>query len=170
MQDNNDFGQKMKKFLSSSATSVGKYFVAKLITSIIIGIATVIFCNLLDIKPAWLLGIIAGIGNFIPIVGPWIVLIVCGVVAVFQIPINALYIIIFCIGIQAVDQFLLTPLIVGKSIDMSPLLIIVVVTIASMFLGFWGLLFAVPIASIIKIGYTIFIKKKDNEEAKALDS
>lgn len=169
MQDN-DFGKKLSKFVSRSAETVGKYFVAKLITSLIIGIATLIFCQLLNIKPAWLLGIIAGIGNFIPIVGPWIVLIVCGVVAVFQAPINALYIIIFCIGIQAVDQFLLTPLIVGKSIDLSPLLIIVVVTIASMFLGFWGLLFAVPIASIIKIGYTIFIKKKDDDEAKALDS
>lgn len=169
MQDNN-FGQKMKKFVSSSAETVGKYFLAKLITSIIIGIATVVFCNLLDIKPAWLLGIIAGIGNFIPIVGPWIVLVVCGVVALFQLPINALYIVIFCIAIQTIDQFLLTPLIVGKSVDMSPLLIILVLTIASMFLGFWGLLFAVPIASIIKIGYTIFIKKKDNAEVKSLDS
>ncbi len=155
------FSTKLKRFLFGSAETIGKYFAAKTFASVIVGIATFIFCNIMDIKPPWLLAVIAGIGNMLPIVGPWAVLIICVLVTVFQTPINALYIAIFCLGIQAVDQFLITPLIVGKSIDLNPLIIIVVVTIGSLFLGFWGLIFAIPIAAVIKLGYTIFIKQKD---------
>lgn len=158
-----DFKTKVNKFLFRSVETFGKYMAGKIVASIIVSIATFIFCRIIGINPAWLLAIIAGLGNLIPIVGPWVVLIICSLVAVFQVPIYALYIAIFCIAIQALDQFLITPLVVGKSIDLSPLLIIVVVTIGSIFLGFWGLLFAVPIAAIVKLAYTIFIKKRDNE-------
>ncbi len=163
---NDDFKTKLNKFAFGSVETVGKYMAGKVIASAIVAVATYFFCYFLGIKPAWLLALIAGVGNVIPIVGPWAVLIICALVTVFQQPINALYIVIFCIGIQTVDQFLITPLVVGKSVDLSPLIIIVVVVIASMFLGFWGLLFAVPIASIIKLGYTIFIKRKDKKADK----
>lgn len=160
---NDDFKTKLNKFAFGSVETIGKYIAGKIIASIIVAIATYFFCYFLEIKPALVLAIIAGLGNLIPIVGPWVVLIICALVTVFQEPINALYIVIFCIGIQTIDQFLITPLVVGKSIDLSPLIIIVVIVIASMFLGFWGLLFAVPIASITKLAYTIFIKQRNKK-------
>ena len=159
---NDDFKTKVNKFAFGSVETIGKYFAGKTVASIIVAVATWLFCWLLGIKPAWLLAIIAGLGNMIPIVGPWAVLIVCALVTVFQEPINALYIVIFCIGIQALDQFFITPLVVGKSVSLSPFIIIAVVVVGSLFLGFWGLLFAIPIASIIKLGYTIFLKKKQS--------
>ena len=167
---NDDFKTKLNKFAFGSVETVGKYIAGKIVASILVAVATYFFCYFLGIKPAWLLALIAGLGNLIPIVGPWAVLIICALVTVFQEPINALYIVIFCIGIQTVDQFLITPLVVGKSVDLSPLIIIVVVVIASMFLGFWGLLFAVPISAIIKLAYTIFISKKNkNSSAPTVD-
>lgn len=164
---NDDFNTKLNKFAFGSIETLGKYIAGKLVASLIVAIATYFFCYFLNIKPAIVLSLIAGLGNLIPIVGPWVVLIICALVTVFQEPINALYIVIFCIGIQTVDQFLITPLVVGKSIDLSPLIIIVVVVIASMFLGFWGLLFAVPVASILKLAYTIFIKQRNKKASKA---
>lgn len=158
---NDDFKTKLNKFFFGSFDTIGKYMAGKAIASLIVGAATYIFCYLLDIKPAWLLSLIAGLGNLIPIVGPWAVLIICALVAIFQTPINALFIVIFCLAIQAVDQFLITPLVVGRSIDLHPLLIIVVLTVGSLFLGFWGLLIAVPVSAIVKLAYTIFIKKKE---------
>ena len=160
-----DLKTKLNKFAFGSVEAVSRYIAGKTVASIIVGAGTWLFCWLLGIKPAWLLAIIAGFGNLIPIVGPWTVLVICALVAVFQEPINALYVVIFCIGIQALDQFLITPLIVGKSISLSPFIIIAVVVIASIFLGFWGLIFAIPIAAIIKLGYTIFIKKRDKDRA-----
>ena len=167
---NDDFKTKLNKFLFGSVETFGKYIAGKIVASIIVAIATYVFCYFLDIKPAWLLALIAGLGNLVPIIGPWVVLIVCALITVFQVPINALYIVIFCLAIQAVDQFLITPLVVGKSIDLSPLLIIVVLTVGSLFLGFWGLFVAVPLAAIIKLGYTIFIRKRDAETLPQSDA
>ncbi len=161
-----NFSGKLNKFLFGSVETFGKYLAGKTAASLIVGVCTWLFCLLLGIKPAWLLGLIAGLGNMIPIAGPWVVLIICALIAVFQQPINALYITIFCLGIQAVDQFLITPLIVGKSIDLNPLIIIVVVVVGSMLLGFWGLVFAIPIAAVVKLGYTIFFKKKKQNDAE----
>jgi predicted PurR-regulated permease PerM len=160
-----DLKTKINKFAFGSVETFGKYLAGKTVASIIVGAGTWIFCWLLGIKPAWLLGPIAGLGNLIPIAGPWAVLIICALVTVFQEPINALYIVIFCLGIQALDQFLITPLIVGKSISLSPFIIIAVVVTGSMFLGFWGLIFAIPVAAVIKLAYTIFIRKKDKGRA-----
>ena len=165
-QQDDNFSTKLNKFVYGSAETFGKYLAGKTVASIVVGAATWLFCWLIGIKPAWLLGLIAGLGNMIPIAGPWVVLIICALIAVFQEPVNALYIAIFCLGIQAVDQFLITPLIVGKSVDLHPLIIIVVVVAGSMLLGFWGLVFAIPIAAIVKLGYTIFFKKKAQNEDK----
>ena len=167
---NDDFKTKANKFMFGSVETFGKYLAGKTVASLIVGASTYLFCYFMGIKPAWLLAIIAAIGNMIPIVGPWAVMIVCALIAVFQVPINALYISIFCIGIQAVDQFLITPLVVGKTVDLNPLLIIVVVTIASIFLGFWGLIFAVPIAAIVKLAYTIFIKQRNKKSESFTES
>ena len=160
-----DFKTKLNKFAFGSVETVSKYIAGKTVASLIVGAGTWLFCYLLGIKPAWLLAIIAGLGNLIPIAGPWAALIICALVTVFQKPINALYIVMFCIGIQALDQFLITPLIVGKSISLSPFLIIAVVVVGSMFLGFWGLLFAIPAAAIIKLAFSIFIKKREKQSA-----
>ncbi|MCK5129793.1 MAG: AI-2E family transporter [Clostridiales bacterium] len=162
---NDDLKKKVNQFAFSSVEMMGKYIAGKVVASIIVGVATFFFCRYIDIRPAWLLAIIAGLGNLIPIVGPWIVMIICALFAVFQDPMDALYISIFCIAIQTLDQFLITPLVVGKGIDLSPLVIIVVITVGSLFLGFWGLMFAIPIAAVVKIFYTIFIKNRDRKPA-----
>lgn len=167
MSQNDDFKTKVNKFMLGSVEAVGKYIAGKVTASFVVAVATFFFCYYLDIKPAWLLALIAGFGNLIPIAGPWVVLIICALIAVFQVPVNALYIVIFCIAIQAVDQFLITPLIVGKSVDLHPLFIIVVVTIGSMLLGFWGLLIAVPVSAIVKLAYTIFIRNRDKKAIPA---
>lgn len=163
-----DFKTKVNKFAFGSVETVSRYIAGKVVASLVVGIATYLFCYFMGIKPAWLLAIIATLGNLIPIVGPWAVLIICALVTVFQTPINALYIVIFCIGIQAADQFLITPLVVGKSIDLNPFIIIAVVVAGSLFLGFWGLLFAIPIAAVIKLAYTIFIKKRESKDINVL--
>jgi predicted PurR-regulated permease PerM len=165
--DEDKFSTKLNKFFFGSVEAFGKYLAGKTVASIVVAIATFVFCYFMDIKPAWLLATISGIGNMIPILGPWVVLIICALVTVFQEPINALYIVIFCLGIQALDQFFITPLIVGKSIDLNPLIIIIVLVVGSSLLGFWGLIFAVPIAAVIKLGYTIFIKNKDSKKTKS---
>jgi len=156
---------KIKTFITQSFKSTGKYFVSKTITSLIIVIISLIIYLFLDIKLLPIILALVFFTNFIPVFGPWIGTILSGVIVLFQSPLQALYVVITLLILQIIEQFLLIPLIVGKAIDVKPLFIVLVLILSSVFLGFWGVLFAVPLASIIKIGYTIFIKNQTKEDS-----
>lgn len=154
---------KLLKFIRQSFTTTGKYFIGKTITSLIIGIVSFTVFTLLDIKLSWLVALILFLSNFIPIFGPWAGAVFGALIVIFQAPVFALYVIITSVLLQLIEQFLLIPLIIGKAIDLKPLVIVVVLILASLFLGFWGVLFAIPIASIVQIAYNIFIKKEGKQ-------
>lgn len=156
-----DLLEKTEKFIIESGKSIGKYFVGKLITSAIIGVLAFVVFKILGINLAWLLALILAVTNFVPVIGPWVGLVICAVIAVFFRPIFALYTSLAALLLQILEQFLLLPLIVGKAVDLAPMLIICVLIIGSLLFGFWGVVFAIPIAAVIKIGYNIFIKKKE---------
>lgn len=154
--------EKTERFIVESGKSIGKYVVGKIVTSGIIGILAFIIFKILGINMAWLLALILAVTNFVPMIGPWIGLIVCAVIIVFFEPIFALYTSLTALLLQILEQFVLLPLVVGKAVDLKPMLIICVLIIGSLAFGFWGVVLAIPIAAVLKIGYNIFIKKKDN--------
>jgi len=157
---------KIKAFITQSFKSTGKYFLGKTITSLLIIIICLIVYSLLDIKLIPIILILVFFTNFIPVFGPWIGTVISGVIVLFQSPLQALYVVITLLILQIIEQFLLIPLIVGKAVDVKPLFVVVILILSSVFLGFWGVLFAIPLASIIKIGYTIFIRKEDSQNLK----
>jgi len=170
MEDNKDnskeLWKKTEKFIIESGKSVGKYFIGKLITSTIIGLVAYVVFKIMGINPAWLLALIVGLTNVVPVFGPWVGLILCALIVIFINPIFALYTSLVALLLQLLEQFVLLPLIVGKAVDLKPLLIICVLIIGSMLFGFWGVVFAIPIAAVIKIGYGIFIKNEKKEDEK----
>ncbi len=151
--------EKISVFIKQSFVLTGKYFLGKTITSLVIAAICLLSFLLLDIKLLGLIIPIIFLTNFIPIIGPWSGTILCGLIVVFQAPLLALYAVLITLALQLIEQFILLPLFIGKAIDLKPLLIIIVIIISSIFLGFWGVLFAVPLAAIIKAGYQIFFTK-----------
>lgn len=159
--------QKTEQFITESSISVGRYIVGKLITSALIGLIAFIVFKLLDINLAWLLALILAITNLVPVFGPWVGLIICAVIVVFFKPIFMLYTTLTALILQLLEQFVLLPIIVGKAVDLKPMLIICVLILGSVIFGFWGVLLAIPIAAIVKIWYNIFIaKNKDKQETE----
>ena len=157
--------QKTGQFLTESTVSVGKYIIGKLITSFVIGFLAFIVFKLIGIDLPWLLALIIGLTNIVPVFGGWVGMIICALIIVFFNPIYVVYTTLTALVLQIIEQFLLLPLIVGKAVDLKPMLIVSVLIIASIAFGFWGVLLAIPIAAVIKIWYNIFISKKnDNQE------
>jgi predicted PurR-regulated permease PerM len=134
-----------------------------MITSIIIGVVAYTVFYFLNINLSGLLGGIIGVSNMVPVIGPWLGLIIVSVIAVFQEPLFALYAALVALVLQLIEQFFLIPLIIGKALDLKPLMVVIAIIAGSFLLGFWGVIFAVPIAASVKIGYDIFIKKKSKE-------
>lgn len=166
------YSRKLSEFFTQSAVSVGKYIVGKIITSTIIGVIAFIVFRILDIDLAWLLALILGLTNFVPVIGPWVGLVLCAVIIVFFRPVFALYTSLTALVLQITEQFFLLPVIVGKAVDLKPLLIISVLVAGSLAFGFWGVVFAIPVAAVLKIWYNIFItgKKEESNEFKGIDS
>lgn len=154
------FLNKTSIFISESSKGIGKYVLGKFITSTIIGAISFIVFKLLEVRPAVVLSIILGIANLIPLFGPWVGLLICAVIVLFIEPVHALYTTITALLLQIADEFFLLPLIVGKSVDIKPILVFLVLFAGSLLFGFWGVLFAVPAAVVIKIGYDVFIRKQ----------
>ncbi len=62
--------------------------------------------------------------------------------------------------LQQIDQWIITPLIVGNTVSLPPLLICLALIAGSMLWGAVGVIVAVPVAAIIKLFYVMFIQKK----------
>jgi len=160
------FWQKIGQFLAESSVSVGKYIIGKLITSAAIGLTAFVVFKILGINLAWLLAIILALTNIVPVFGGWVGMIICAAIIVFFEPIYIVYTTLTALILQLIEQFVLLPLIVGKAVDLKPMLIVCVLVLSSILFGFWGVLLAIPIAAVIKIWYNIFISKNNGKQEK----
>lgn len=161
-------GRKALTFLGRSITITLKYFAAKLLISIIMGAAAWLIFMILGIPHPGFKGIILCIGNCIPIIGEW------AAAAIIILPqlipalgesgsfMPIIYTAIVLVVLEGLDDFVLTPIIVGKSLSFKPI-IVLLVTIAISLVGgpFLGVLFAIPLIAIAKLFLDIFWFKKN---------
>ena len=112
---------------------------------------------ILGLKFALILGFIAGLANLIPYIGPFIGAIPAIIIALIEIDTrfgfgwSLIGIGIITIAVQVIDNAVIFPLLIGKSVELGPITTIVVVLLGEQFFGFIGLLMAVPITAMIKL-------------------
>lgn len=129
---------------------IGRFIRGKLAESIILSIITSIGLSILGIRYALVIGIISGFANLVPYIGPVGIAIPPVLLAMYQFDmIHAIITTVFLISLQIVDNMILVPFIVGKSVDLHPLVTMFVVFVGGKTLGLLGLVAAVPIASIL---------------------
>src|SRR5690606_8042174 len=136
------------------------FFVGKIIDSFIIGLLCFIGCLIMKVPYALLISLIVGVTNMIPYFGPFIGMIPAAVITLFESPIKALWVTIFIFALQQFDGLYLGPKILGIQVGMKPLWIITAILIGGGFFGVWGMLFAVPIAAVIRSLLRKYIKRQ----------
>lgn len=131
---------------------LGRFVRGWIFDAFIVGLLSAIGLSILGIDSAIPIGIIAGIGHLIPYFGP----IIGGIPAIL---ISALQfgdfsmlpsILILFIIIYTIDNGFVQPNVFSKSVDMHPLVIIILVIAGSQLMGIIGMLLAVPIATVLK--------------------
>jgi len=145
-------------------SQVGKYIQGQAIDALIVGILSIIglfIINLVFDNPVpyfVFVGTIAGLGNLIPYVGPVLGAIPALALAILSNPphlgLILIWIIILFIVVQAIDNALISPLVVSKSVNMHPLTVIVAVVIGGKIAGPVGMLLAVPFTGVIKVVFS----------------
>lgn len=124
---------------------------ATIISMAFVGVATWLGLSLLGIQQAAALGVLAGLLSFIPNFGPIIALIPSIAVGILQTPDRIGWILVIIYGVSFVQSQIVTPLLVAGSIKLPPVLVLLGQIIAGAFLGFLGIMLAVPITAILSV-------------------
>ena len=133
-------------------TQIANYIRGKVIEILIVGSVSCVVFALMDLRYAILLGVLVGLSVLIPYIGAAVVTIPVAVVALFQwgLTPDFWYLMIAYGIIQALDGNLLVPLLFSEAVSLHPLYIIVAVLFFGGLGGFWGVFFAIPLATLVK--------------------
>ncbi len=122
-----------------------------LFSMLIIGIVTTIGLMIIGVPMSLLLGVLAGILEFIPNIGPFIASAPAVLLAFVQKPSMAVTVIFFFIAVQSLEGYVLTPMVQKKVIDLPPILTIMGQVVMGLIAGIWGLLLAVPMVALAMV-------------------
>ncbi|AJI94717.1 hypothetical protein BD65_990 [Yersinia ruckeri] len=131
---------------------ITNYIRGKVMEMVIVGIVTYLVFFILDMRYALLLSVLVGFSVLIPYIGAVIVTIPVVLVALFQWGIGADFwtLIVAYLVVQALDGNLLVPILFSEAVNLHPLVIILSVIIFGGMWGFWGVFFAIPLATLVK--------------------
>lgn len=148
---------------SNVDVAIGNYLRGTLLQSSLVGLVIFIGLTIIGFKiqAALLIGIIAGVSNAIPFLGPVIglgtgliyAMIVEGINPIIPfIPANPIVgVLIVVVIAQFLDNAVFQPIVLGKAVNLHPLVVVIGVTGGSIIAGFWGMLLAIPTIVIFKV-------------------
>jgi predicted PurR-regulated permease PerM len=145
-----------------AAGKISAWLGGQMLLGLIIGTMSAIGFFLLGVPYFFVLAVIAGVGEMIPMVGPLLSAIPAVLVALTVSPGLALGVAGFCWGLQLLENNVLVPKVMGETVGLSAVTVIASLIIGSELLGFVGALLAVPTAAIIQVMFEeLYLAEKD---------
>ncbi len=147
-------------------TRLSHWMKGQLILSLIIGVASFIGLVILGIPYALVLGLIAGLTEFIPYAGPIIGAVPAVLIALTISPWTAIFVVILYIIIQQLENNILVPKIMQKVTGLNPIVVIIVMLLGARLMGILGIILAIPIAIIGDEFLKDFFRDKIDKDGK----
>ena len=156
------------KYYKHSNEIFFKFIASQFLDAVVVGILVTIAMSIMGVRYAPLLGFFIGLFNMIPFVGAIIAVGISAIITLITGGLSqAIWMLIVTIILQQIDANIINPKIVGKSLKISPILVLFAVTIGGAYFGILGMFLAVPVIAIIKIliedfvDYRLAIKKNE---------
>lgn len=142
----------MKEFWPSLHRQIAGYIRGKILHIIIITFANTLAFMIMGVNYAMLLGVGVGLSVVIPYVGAVIIAVPVVLVAIFQFGFSSslLWVLVIYTAIQLLDSNVLTPMLFSKAMNLDAFSILAAILIFGNLWGFWGVFFAIPLATFIK--------------------
>ena len=156
--------------LGAMAVALRKWLVTQLIAMAAIGLVTTVALLALRVKAAVALGILAGLFEFIPTIGPILSAVPAVAMGFVDSPEKALAVVVVYVGIQFVENHVLIPLLMRGGVDLPPALTVVSQALMALIFGFIGLMVAVPLlaAAMVPIKM-LYVEGVIGDRVKVLD-
>lgn len=163
------FNEKINKYIENyfykSNGVFFKFISSQFIDAIIVGILAVISLKIIGVKYSSLLGFTIGLFNMIPYFGAIIAIAFAAIITLITAGISkAILLLVVIVVLQQIDANIINPKIIGDSLKISPLIVILSVTVGGAYWGIVGMFLSVPIAAVLKILVNDYIESKIEKE------
>jgi predicted PurR-regulated permease PerM len=143
--------ERIGEVMTATATMLRKWLVTQLIAMLVIGAVSTVALLLLGVKAPFALGIIAGLLEFVPTIGPILSAVPAIAMGFLDSPEKALSVGLAYVVIQQLENHILIPLLMKGGMDLPPVLTIVTQGLMALLFGFLGLMIAVPLLAAVMV-------------------
>ncbi len=157
----NDRAERMIEKVQKANVIFLNFIVSKVLQAAILFIVGLAVLVPIGIPLAPLIALFIAVTNMIPYFGPYLGAIPSVILVFFYQPIMALWVILYAVGVQILDNLFISPKIMSEQKGIRPLLVIAGVTIGGTFGGILGMFLGVPVVAVIKlVFYDAFIERR----------
>jgi predicted PurR-regulated permease PerM len=137
--------------LAAIGASLRKWLLAQLLMMVAIGVIDAVGLSLLGVKAALALALIAGLLEFIPLLGPILSAVPAIAMAFLDSPQKALFVALLCWGVQFLEGHILAPLLMKRGVDLPPVVTLIGLSLMAIVFGFLGMMVAVPVLAALMV-------------------
>lgn len=143
-------------------STVETYFTGQFTDMLIVAILSCIGYYIIGTPYALAIGFTAGVMNMVPYIGPWLGAVPAVLVAMTVSWQNVLWAIVVAVAVQQIDNNFVYPNVIGKTLDISPLTVIVILLTAGNIWGLLGVILGIPAYAVVKTVLTCFVEEPNN--------
>lgn len=143
--------ERMREVLNTSGNALWRWLMGRLVAMIFVGVAVTIGLLLLGVPLALVLGVIAGLLDFVPFIGPIVSAVPAILLALTLGPAQALYAALVYFIVQQIEGNLVTPIIQQREVSLPPVLVLFAVVAAGLVFGLLGIIVATPLVVVIMV-------------------
>ncbi|HSS18511.1 MAG TPA: AI-2E family transporter [Pyrinomonadaceae bacterium] len=152
------------EFFQDVNSTLAAYIRAQLSACLFIGVMCALGFTVLGLPSPLVLGVIAGICEFVPLAGPLLVLVLAALAAVLHGgPFSALLVIVFLIVLRIVQDYIVYPRLIGQGIHLHPLAVILAILAGAELAGVAGIFLAIPTVAILTVSYRHWLEHRGSE-------
>lgn len=152
------------EFFQDINSTLAAYIRAQLTACLFIGIICSIGFTLLGLPGGLVMGVLAGVFEFVPLAGPLSIALLAGLLAMFHAgPFNAFLVLLFLGVLRIVQDYVIYPRLIGQGIHLHPLAVIFAILAGEKLAGVAGIFLAIPVVAIITVSYRHWMEHRGKE-------
>ncbi len=151
------------EFFQDVNSTLAAYIRAQLIACLLIGTICTVGFLILEVPYALLLGLIAGVLEFIPLVGPLVVAALAAGISSFYSLKQAIAVLLFLGILRIVHDYVVYPRIIGQGVHLHPLAVILAILSGAEIAGVAGIFLAIPVIAIATVSYRHWLEHRGSE-------
>jgi predicted PurR-regulated permease PerM len=152
------------EFFQDINSTLAAYIRAQLTACVFIGVICALGFTLLGLPSPLVLGLIAGVCEFVPLVGPLLVAVIAAIAALLHGgPFLTLLVLLFLAVLRIVQDYVIYPRLIGQGIHLHPLAVIIAILSGAELAGVAGIFLAIPLVAILTVSYRHWLEHHGSE-------